>query len=236
MSMMEDTNFEDAGSSLQCESIMLEVSDVDAAKSQAAALWSISSDDVVGEVIEDQKRFFGLLGKKLKVRVTSTMPIMYLQARDFVRDLMEKSGFDLSVEISDDYCIDISGTDSAIIIGRHGETLKACEFLTNLMFRQDQKLPKIRFDCGGYKDRREESLVRLAKTMAREAVMTGSIVRLEPMSSWERRIIHVALQGSRSVKTSSEGEEPGRCVAIIPTGRDDGVGRRRYHRRHSRER
>lgn len=233
MKMSIETTFD--GPAVQCESMMLEVADVEAAKAQAASLWSISPEDVDGEVLEDSKRFFGLLGKKLKVRVTSRRPIMYLQARDYVRELMERCGFDLDVSLSDDCCIDISGTDSSIIIGRHGETLKAYEFLTNLMFRQDPQLPKIRFDCGGYKDRREESLIRLAKATAREALARGTTIRLEPMSSWERRIIHVALQGSRSVKTESEGDEPARCVAVVPIGGRHG-GRKRHFGHRDRER
>ena len=213
----------------QPETMLMEVSDVEAAKSRAASLWNISEDDLVAEVVEDTKRFFGLLGKKLKVRVTSTKPLMYLQARDFVHSLMEQCELDLNVSLDDDCRINLEGDDSAIIIGRHGETLKAYEFLTNLMFRPDQEMPKIRFDCGGYKDRREESLIRLAKVTAKEAARKGVTIRLEPMSSWERRVIHMALQDSRSVKTSSEGEEPMRKIVIVPTGRPE--KRKRYRKR-----
>ncbi len=214
----------------QPETMLIEVPEVEAAKSRAASLWNVSADDLTTEVLEDTRRFFGLMGKKLKVRVTSTKPLMYLQARDFVRSLMKACELDLDVSLDDDCRINLEGEDSAILIGRHGETLKAYEFLTNLMFRPDQEMPKIRFDCGGYKDRREESLIRLAKATAREAAHKGVTIRLEPMSSWERRVIHMALQDSRSVKTSSEGEEPMRKIVIEPTGRPE--RRRRYRRRH----
>lgn len=216
------------------ESMLLEVSDVDAARDKAAALWNISKDDTEAEVVEDSKRFFGLLGKKLVVKVTSRKPLMYLQARDFVDSLMDRCGLDIDVVLQDDCCINIEGTDSAIIIGRHGETLKAFEFLTNLMFRPVQELPKIKFDCGGYKDRREESLVRLARSTASDAVRRGSPIRLEPMSSWERRIIHMALQESDVVKTLSEGEEPARYVVVIPTAKGAGRSRRPMHGRRMR--
>jgi spoIIIJ-associated protein len=212
----------------QPETMLMETPDVETAKSRDAALWNISVNDVRTEVVEDTKRFFGLLGKKLKVRATSAKPLMYLQARDFVSALMDQCELDLDVTLDDDCRINLDGEDSAIIIGRHGETLKAYEFLTNLMFRPDQEMPKIRFDCGGYKDRREESLIRLAKVTAKEAARRGVTIRLEPMSSWERRVIHMALQGSRSVKTSSEGEEPMRKIVVEPTGRAD--KRKRYRR------
>lgn len=213
----------------ECESIVLEAHDVDAARAKAADLWHISADDIDYEIIEESSRLFGLLGKKVKVRVTSKRPIMYLQARNFVAELMKMCELNVEAVLQPDCRIDLEGEDSAIIIGRHGDTLKAFEFLTNLMFRPDQSMPKIRFDCGGYKDRREESLIRLAKSTAREVQQRGAEIRLEPMSSWERRIIHIALQNSRSVQTSSEGEEPERRVVISPNGRQRGrnFGRRR---------
>lgn len=203
------------------ESMVIESQDVESAKEKAAKLWGISEDDITAEIVEDQKRFFGLLGKKLIVKVESSRPVMYLQARDFVSTLMKECSLDLDVELDEELRIDISGDDSAIMIGHHGATLKAFEFLTNLIFRPDQELPKIRFDCGGYKDRREDSLMRLARATAREAVRTGAPIRLEPMSGWERRIIHMALQDVRSVTTYSVGEDPTRCVVVAPGSKQE---------------
>lgn len=211
------------------ETMLLEVQSLEAAKERAASLWNVSERDLDTEIVEDTKRLFGLLGKKLKVKVSSRKPLMYLQARDFVESMMKDSELDIETVLDDDFSINLNGEDSAIIIGRHGETMKAYEFLTNLMFRPNQDLPKIKFDCGGYKDRREESLVRLAEVTAKEAARKGLTIRLEPMSSWERRIIHMALQGSRSVTTSSEGEEPMRKIVIKPTGHPE--KRRRYRKR-----
>lgn len=222
---------EETRSMPEAESMLIEVPSVEAAKERAASLWNVSEKDLDTEVLEDTKRLFGLLGKKLKVKVSSKKPIMYLQARDFVESMMKVSELDVETTLDDDCSIKMNGEDSAIIIGHHGETMKAYEFLTNLMFRPDQDMPKIKFDCGGYKDRREESLIRLAEVTAKDAAKKRRTIRLEPMSSWERRIIHMTLQNFRSVTTSSEGEEPARRIVVSPTGRPE--KRKRFRKRRS---
>ncbi|MDR0649799.1 MAG: KH domain-containing protein [Synergistaceae bacterium] len=203
------------------ESILLEAADAEAAKAQAASLWNVSPDDLDAVVLESGKRLFGLLGKRAKVQVSTKAPIVFLHARDFTGSLMKESGLDLNVSLDEGNTINIEGEDSAIVIGRHGETLKALEFLTNLIYRPDQNMPKIRLDCGGYRMRREESLVRLAESVAREVMHRRSPVSLEPMSSWERRIIHLALQDNPAIRTSSEGEEPLRKIVVYPNGRPE---------------
>jgi spoIIIJ-associated protein len=80
-------------------------------------------------------------------------------------------------------------------------------------------MPKIWLDCGGYRVRREESLIRLAESVAREVIHKRAPISLEPMTSWERRIIHVALQSNPGINTSSEGEEPLRKIVGYPNGR-----------------
>ena len=199
------------------ESMLLEASDAESAKAQAALLWKVSADDLDAVVLETEKRLFGLLGKRAKVQVSTKAPLMFIQARDFAGSLIKESELDLDVSIDEECTINIEGEDLAIVIGRHGVTLKALEFLTNLIYRPDQNMPKIRLDCGGYRVRREESLVRLAESVAREVLHKGSPISLEPMSSWERRIIHMALQGTPGISTSSEGEEPLRKIVVYPS-------------------
>lgn len=212
---------------LEPETMILDTSSVESAKEQAATLWNVSKDDLETVVLEDSKRLFGLLGKKMKVRVSTKAPQMLLHARDFVAEVMRQSGLDLATELDADGAINLDGEDSAIVIGRHGETLKALEFLTNLIHRPDQGKPKIRLDCGGYRVRREESLIRLAESVAREVLHKRTPVSLEPMSSWERRIIHLALQEYPDVSTTSEGEEPLRKIVVHPNRTE----RRRHFRR-----
>ncbi len=218
--------------SAEIESMVLDATTPEAARTQAAELWSVSEDDINVAVLDEGKRLFGLLGKKMKVRVETKAPVMYLQARDFAAVLMERLELDLEATLdTGSMTINLDGDDSAIVIGRHGETLKALEFITNLIYRADPSSSKIRFDCGGYRVRREESLMRLAESVAREVVRKNAPVSLEPMSSWERRVIHVALQDNADIETCSEGEEPLRRIVIQPTNY---VERRRNHNRRHR--
>lgn len=211
------------------ESIELDAASVEAAMAQASELWKVSPDDLDNVVLEDSKRLFGLLGKKMKVKVSTKYPLMFMKARDFADSLMDMSELDLKAVIDKDYSINLDGEDSAIVIGRHGETLKALEFLANLIYRSDIQMPKIRFDCGGYKIRREESLIRLAESVSKDVRQRRSAIALEPMSSWERRVIHMTLQDDEDVVTSSEGEYPYRRVVIHPAGRPQ---KRRHNRKH----
>ena len=215
---------------LPVESMIVEAATTEAALEKVATLWNVREGDLASEVLEDTKRLFGLLGKKVKVRISTKAPLMHLQARNFADDVMHEADLDLKASIGEDLTINLEGEDSAIIIGKHGETLKALEFLANLIYRTDQGLPKIRFDCGGYRMRREASLVRLAKSVAREVATKRTSISLEPMSSWERRIIHMALQSNRSITTTSEGEEPMRKIVVHPTGHSD--RRRNFRKRH----
>ena len=210
------------------ESIELDASSVEAAKSQASELWQVKCGDLDSVVLDDGKRLFGLLGKKMKVQVSTKHPILFIRAREFADSLMELSELDLSADIDDDYTVTLDGEDSAIVIGRHGETLKALEFLANLIYRSDIEMPKIRFDCGGYRARREESLMRLAESVSKDVLQRRSAIALEPMSSWERRVVHMTLQDTEGVVTSSEGEYPFRRVVIHPAGRPQ---KRRHYRK-----
>lgn len=217
--------------SAEIESMVLDATTPEAARTQAAELWGVSEDDIDVVVLDEGKRLFGLLGKKMKIQVGTKAPVMYLQARDFASALMVRLELDLEASLDfENMTINLDGDDSAIVIGRHGETLKALEFITNLIYRADPTTPKIRFDCGGYRVRREESLMRLAESVAREVVRKNAPVSLEPMSSWERRVIHVALQDNADIETCSEGEEPLRRIVIQPSNY---VEKRRSHsRRH----
>jgi spoIIIJ-associated protein len=225
-------NKENPVTELQPESMTLEAKSVEAALEMAAKLWKVRPDDIEAAVLDDGKRLFGLIGKKMKVKVSTIAPIMYLQARDFAASILDQSELELSATLEGNNTISLDGNDSAIVIGRHGETLKAFEFLTNLIYRTDQSTPKIRFDCAGYRAHREESLIHLAKGVAREVIQKHAPVSLEPMSSWERRIIHLALQDNKEISTSSEGEEPLRKIVVYPS--EHAERHRTFRRRHPR--
>lgn len=108
-------------------------------------------------------------------------------------------------------------TDDSAVIGYRGEALDALEYLASLVAgRGEERYVKLRLDCNGYRVKREESLVALARRMADKCAKNGKKVTLEPMSSAHRRIIHAALTDDDRVVTKSEGREPSRRVVILP--------------------
>lgn len=111
--------------------------------------------------------------------------------------------------------LDIIGDNLAILIGRHGKTLDALQFLTSSIVNRKMgfRFPIV-VDVEGYKHRRKQKLESLAKASATRAVRQGGEVKLRPMTPYERRIIHITLKEDKRVTTSSEGEEPNRFVVI----------------------
>ncbi|MEG1825408.1 MAG: RNA-binding cell elongation regulator Jag/EloR [Cloacibacillus sp.] len=214
----------------EIESSVVECPSVDEAKAQGAKMWGITPDDVDATVISEDKKLFGLLGSTFKVEIRPFAPVTYIKSCHFVNEILDKMDLDLIPELTDDGMINLVGEDAGVVIGRYGETLKALEYITNLVCHDDLSTRRVRFDCGGYRERREQTLKRLAESIAREAKHKGSPVSLEPMSSWERRLIHIALRDNKDVETRSIGEEPLRRVLVCPVGAASGNRRRRPQR------
>lgn len=116
------------------------------------------------------------------------------------------------------------GENVGPLIGKRGETLNAVqEILTNVAKKAGFKDEKIYFDVENYKVRREQSLESLADRMANKALKIGKPIRLERMNSYERKIIHTALQNMDGISTRSEGEDPNRYLVIIPNKRAEKI-------------
>ncbi len=198
------------------EVLILEASSVEEARKSAAKQWGIDISEVAVKVIEEEKSFFGLLGRKLRVEARPSSPLPLLRGRTMAAQMLEAMGLHVNLELRDDSTINLSGQDAGIIIGRYGETLKSMEFLLNLMARKADEGGKINLDSDGYRERRELSLQRLALAAAGKTVKRGRPTYLEPMTSWERRVIHMALKDDSSVETKSVGETPSRKVVVWP--------------------
>ncbi|MDR0433470.1 MAG: protein jag [Gracilibacteraceae bacterium] len=148
---------------------------------------------------------------------------------EIAQDLLEKILAEMAVEADmeifyreDNARIMITGEDIGVLIGRRGETMDALQFLLNLaVSRQTGMRSRIFLDIAGYRQRREETLINLARRLAEKVKRTNSRVTLEPMPPRERRIIHLALQGDWKLTTFSEGDEPNRRVVIAPKRRAD---------------
>ena len=112
--------------------------------------------------------------------------------------------------------VDIRGDDLSILIGRRAETLNALQYILGLIVSKEaQHWVQVVVDVEGYRARREKQLRQLARRMADQAIRTGKRQILEPMSSAERRIIHLELRGHPDVTSESIGEDPARKVSIL---------------------
>lgn len=177
-------------------------------------------DQVSIEILEEpgRKGLFGLFGQKpARVRVIYNADPSSIACK-FLRELIAAMNVNADFEVfhrDDHILINITGSDLGILIGRRGDTLEAIQFLTGLaVARKAVDKTRIVIDIEGYRKRREETLIKLAKRLAEKVKRTGTRIVLEPMSPQERRIIHTALQGEYKILTFSEGEEPNRRVVI----------------------
>lgn len=115
----------------------------------------------------------------------------------------------------------LSGPDLGLLIGKRGQTIDAIQYLANaILWREGEARKDVVIDAAGYRDRRRSALVRLAERAASEAVDTRKPVALEPMTSVERRIVHLHLRDRGDVATASEGAEPNRHVVVRPRGEE----------------
>lgn len=146
-------------------------------------------------------------------------------AADFVKTLILYMGVEANVLAAvEEDCIRLRIDSDAmgVLIGHRGETLDAMQYLTSLVVNRDRKsasYTRVNLDMEDYREKRAESLVRLARKVAAQVKSTGRARALEPMNPYERRILHSALQGNPFVTTHSEGEDPNRRVVVVPRRR-----------------
>jgi spoIIIJ-associated protein len=142
-------------------------------------------------------------------------------ARELVERIVDGIGVSAHVDIEegdDTITVTCSGPDLGMLIGRHGQTIDAVQYLVNAaMYRghaDDRK--EVVVDAAGYRARRRASLEALAVRSAERAVAHGEPVELEPMTAVERKVVHLRLKEFDGVETTSEGTEPNRFVVILP--------------------
>ncbi len=126
----------------------------------------------------------------------------------------------------------LSGEGLGVVIGRRGETLDALQYLSSLAANSASGYYKVTINIGNYRERREQTLISLARRVSNQVLRTGRSRSLEPMNPYERRIIHTAVQDIEGVTSNSVGEGSGRRVVISSTnpaarrgGRNDRGGR-----------
>lgn len=205
----------------------------------ALAELGLERDEVSVEIIERSKSgFLGIGASPAVIRVSYEAPDEapaapaaaascvpadenedYAAVRKFLSGLLERMGVNAEIEISPrdngGINVNLSGDGMGAIIGRRGETLDAIQHLTNYAVNHSSdKHLHISVDAENYRSKREESLKRLAEKMAEKAIKYKRSMALEPMNSYERHVIHTALQDYEGVTTSSTGVEPNRRVVV----------------------
>jgi spoIIIJ-associated protein len=140
-----------------------------------------------------------------------------------VRELLDRAldalGLQCQVSIaenSDSIVATCTGRDLGLLIGKHGQTIDALQYLANAIAHRDDSRPwkEIVVDAGGYRERRQATLDALAVRTAERVLATGSPVELEPMTAVERKVVHLRLKEIDGVETTSEGTEPNRFVVV----------------------
>lgn len=210
----------------------------------AIAALGVDREQIEYEVLDEpSKGLFGLLGgKPARVRVSlkeakailpaETPPAKDVQAakadkpqgdpvgaaKAFLQSVFKAMKLDVKIEkltAAEQVTLNLRGDDLGILIGKHGQTLDALQYLTNLAAHRDsEERVRVVIDVEDYRKRREETLARLAHRLADRVKLRGERVVLEPMSPHERKVIHTTLQDDLRVTTYSEGEEPFRKVII----------------------
>lgn len=132
---------------------------------------------------------------------------MPAEPKVILEKILELLGFGVTVEehrMEDGILLDVKTEDSGRLIGRQGQTLSDLQYITNrLLFQQDPSAPKIMVDVSGYRAQAREALVKKAKDAAEKVRRWGDVVELEPLSAFDRRIIHQALKDDPGIETHS---------------------------------
>lgn len=179
-----------------------------------------TEDKVEYEIIEEGSKglLFGIGSKPAKVSVTLKRDYIS-EAKKFLNDVLAKMDIIAEIDIKENkdiININLTGPKMGLIIGYRGETLDSLQYLTSLVVNKYHDIPykRVVLDTENYRNKREETLRKLADKTAYKVKKTGKLFRLEPMNPYERRIIHSALQGDDTINTYSEGEEPYRRIVV----------------------
>ena len=206
--------------------LIISAKTVEEAVVDGAAQLGISKEDISYEILEEPKKgFLGMGAIPAKVKVTYILKPLEA-ARAFVETLLRDLGIEGEISVHDDgdgeALITITGEGVSALIGHHGDTMEAFQYLVNLAANkkddEGRQYTRINIDVENYREKREETLRKLAAKVAAKVKKSGKNIALEPMNAYERRIIHAEIQKIDSVSTNSVGVEGNRRVIVFPEG------------------
>ncbi len=197
---------------------------LDAAIESALQQLGMTRDQVSVEVLQKPKAGFLGIGKEPAIVRVSYEVSPAGRAVEFLEGLLVRFGTPASIETEEDPAertirLNLVGENMNAVIGHHGDTLDAIQYLTNIVTNsKEEPRWRVTVDTENYRAKREESLAALANKTAQKALKYRKPVALEPMNPHERRIIHATLQEVAGVTTYSVGTEPNRKVIVAPEG------------------
>ncbi|MBM7572521.1 RNA-binding cell elongation regulator Jag/EloR [Aquibacillus albus] len=194
---------------------------VEEAVQSALKQLNITRDQAKIEVIDEGKKgLLGLFGSKPAIVKVSLVENQINRAESYLKSMINELGIEATIDktVKDtEVTFHVSGEKIAILIGKRGQTLNSLQYLLHLVINKDSdRFYTVILDAEGYRERRKETLIQLANRLADKAGRTKKEVSLEPMPSYERKIIHTALQNHKRISTYSQGSEPNRHVVIKP--------------------
>ncbi len=183
-------------------------------KEKALQELNVLEENTIIKILEEKQ---GLLKKSVKIEVTTVQDIINF-IKETINTIMSLMNIEANLEVrkrENTIEIKIFSDHNSILIGREGKTLESLQnIIRQIVDRQIGNVYRIIIDIENYKEKKVTNLERMAKRIAREVKVSKVETKLEPMNSYERRVIHNALSKNKYVYTESVGEEPNRCVVI----------------------
>ena len=176
---------------------------------------NLKAEDVVTKTYEEKGGLFS--GKKYTIEVVKLSDIAEV-GKDLLRELLESLGIDANVETklrNGQIKYEVFSKSNSVLIGKKGHILDSIQiYLRQAIFNAVDLFVNVTVDVEGYRSKQIYFLEKKVKKIAREVTLSNVDVKLDPMDSYTRKLVHDALQGFKYISTESEGEEPNRCVVI----------------------
>lgn len=194
---------------------------VEEAVQSALEQLNTTKDQVEIDIIDEGKKgLLGLFGSKRAFVKVTLAKNKVEETQVYLSQVIANMNVEAEIKmdvVGNHVNFELSGDNIAVLIGKRGQTLNAMQYLLHLAINKDGKqFYTVSLDAEGYRQRRKDTLESLAGKMADKAVRLNKKVALEPMPSFERKIIHSALQSNKNINTYSDGVEPHRHIVIKP--------------------
>ncbi|CDO04850.1 R3H domain protein [Oceanobacillus picturae] len=194
---------------------------VEEAVQSALEQLNTTKDQVEIDIIDEGKKgLLGLFGSKRAFVKVTLAKNKVEETQVYLSQVIANMNVEAEIKmdvVGNHVNFELSGDNIAVLIGKRGQTLNALQYLLHLAINKDGKqFYTVSLDAEGYRQRRKDTLESLAGKMADKAVRLNKKVALEPMPSFERKIIHSALQSNKNINTYSDGVEPHRHIVIKP--------------------